>query len=80
MILPSKHLNEERALITVGADVLRLLSKPVTISRLWTDFKRNKERQTPASYDWFILGLDVLYAMGLVEFDRGRVRKMRRLS
>lgn len=80
MILPSKHLSEERALITVGADVLRLLSRPVTVSRLWTELKRIKERQAPISYDWFILGLDVLYLMGLVEFDRGRVRKMRRSS
>jgi hypothetical protein len=76
MILPSKHLREDRALLTVGADLLQLLGEPKTVSRLWSDMKRRRETATPISYDWFVLALDLLFAMGLVAFERGRIRKV----
>lgn len=71
MILPSKHLSGDRALITVGAEVLGQLGEPKTISRLWTDVKRVSS--SSATYDWFILSLDLLFTIGLVEFSNGRV-------
>lgn len=77
MILPSKHLREDRALITIGADLLHLLGEPKTVSRLWSDMKRRREGATPITYDWFVLGLDLLFAMGLVMLDRGKVQKTR---
>lgn len=80
MILPSKHLREDRALLTIGADLLQLLGEPKTVSRLWSDTKRLREAATPISYDWFVLALDLLFAMGLVAFERGRVQKTRRAT
>lgn len=40
MILPTKHLREDRTLLAIGADVLRLLGESKTVSRLWDDFQR----------------------------------------
>ena len=77
MILPSKHLREDRALLTIGADVLQLLGEPKTVSRLWSDMKVRHDTATPVSYDWFVLALDLLFAMGLVAFERGKVQRMR---
>lgn len=71
MILPSKHLSEDRALVTVGGDVLAQLREPKTVSRLWSDLKR--KRATSINYDWFVLSLDLLFAMGLIDFASGRV-------
>ncbi len=71
MILPSKHLSEDRALVTVGGDVLAQLREPKTVSRLWSDLKRS--RATTINYDWFVLSLDLLFAMGLIDFASGRV-------
>ncbi len=76
MILPSKHLSEERALITIGAEVLGLLREPKTVSRLWTDLKKHRAAGVPVMYDWFVLSLDVLFALGLVDIDRGRVARL----
>jgi len=76
MILPSKHLSEDRALITVGARVLELLREPKTVSRLWTDFQRQLRPEAPITYDWFVLSLDVLYAIGVVDFERGKVMRV----
>ena len=77
MILPSKHLSEDRALLTIGADLLGLLQQPKTISRLWYDFGRARVNRVPVTYDWFILALDLLASIGLVSFERGRIRRMR---
>ena len=76
MILPSKHLGADRALITVGAELLELLPEPKTVSRLWTELKRRRAEVVPIMYDWFILALDMLFALGLVAFERGRVSRI----
>ena len=73
MILPSKHLREDRALLTIGAEVLTLLREPKTVSRLWTELKRARDGML--AYDWFILSLDLLFSMGLIEFEHGRVAR-----
>ena len=35
MILPTKHIRPDRALIGVGAEVLVVLGQPMTVSKLW---------------------------------------------
>src|SRR5690606_32225953 len=35
MILPTKHVSQDRALLTIGAGILRRLSHPLTVSALW---------------------------------------------
>ncbi len=76
MLLPTKHLREDRTLLAVGADVLRLLPEPRTVSRLWDDFQARRTDNpdlAPVTYDWFVLALDMLHALGLVDFNRGRL-------
>lgn len=75
MILPSKHLGADRALLTVGAELLALLREPKTVSRLWTELKHERADAVPILYDWFILALDMLFALGLIDFERGRVAR-----
>jgi len=80
MILPTKHLSENRALLRIGAELLRLLDKPKTISRLWEELKRSYNgamEKSSLTYDWFILGLDLLYMINAVEFERPYVRRVR---
>lgn len=58
MILPSKHLSQDRALLTVGAVILRHLSHPVTVSALWEQISRSARDQKASSslrYDAFVL-------------------------
>lgn len=75
MILPTKGVAPRRALVTLGADILRLLTEAKTVSRLWDDFRRARTATTEVTFDWFVLSLDLLFLMGAVEFDRGRVRR-----
>jgi hypothetical protein len=74
MILPSKHLLQNRALLTIGAVVLRHLSGPATVSALWERVSRaSKDRSAPAAlgYDAFVLALDLLFLMGAIELRDG---------
>ena len=74
MILPSKHLSQDRALLTVGAAILQKLSRPATVSALWEKMPRaakDKKAPPPLRYDGFVLSLDLLFLIGAVELRDG---------
>ncbi|MCP5473455.1 MAG: hypothetical protein H7A19_01255 [Rhodanobacteraceae bacterium] len=79
MILPSKHLPQDRALLTVGAHVLAYLANPKTVSALWEELNRDDAglAVTPRriTYEWFLLALDLLYALGAIELESGLVAR-----
>jgi len=75
MILPSKHLCQDRALLTVAARILRHLSQPQTISALWEKMPRQNaaggNTVPPLRYDGFVLALDLLFLIGALELQQG---------
>ena len=73
MILPTKHIKPHDSLIGIGATLLANLSGAKTVTELWDGV-----RQLPGivSFERFVLGLDLLYAMGLVELDRGMLKRV----
>jgi hypothetical protein len=81
LILPTKRLPEDRALLAIGADVLLLLYRPQTVSKLWGDLKsrrQNRIASSPLPFDWFVLSLSFLFAIGAVELQDGRLRRVSR--
>ncbi len=78
MILPTKHIRPERALLTVGADILACLKGPMTVSRVWDEVRKQRGEVVevaPINYDWFILALDLLFITKAVSFENGVLRK-----
>lgn len=77
MILPTKNLDQSRALIEVGGEILLLLASPKTISSLWENFKvfRGSNRKSVITFDWFILALDFLYIIEAIEYENGKLRR-----
>lgn len=78
MILPTKRLPQDRALLAIGADALLLLRQPQTVSKLWEDMKRRRGARkdaTPLPFDWFILSLGFLFAIGALELRDGRLHR-----
>jgi ABC-three component (ABC-3C) system Middle Component 6 len=72
MLLPTKGITPDRALLAVGGNVLEVLSQPMTVSRLWHDIRRERVRKgqrSPLTYDWFVLALDFLYMLRIIELD-----------
>lgn len=77
MILPTKHVSINRCLLGSGSVVLENLKKPQTVTRLW---ERLKEHPDIVTYDRFILALDLLYVIGVLDFREGLLRRQRRDS
>ncbi len=78
MILPTKHIKPDRALLAVGAEMLQSLREPMTVSRLWDEVRRSRQDRAvsaPVNYDWYVLALDLLFLLGAVEFEQGLITK-----
>lgn len=73
MLTPTKGIAPDRALLAVGAQILLALDEPLTVSQTWARFKEQRARlghHAPVSFEWFVLGLDILYALGTIELRR----------
>ena len=69
MILPTKNINPQRALLTLAGHVFDRLDRARTVSGVWDEFRQ--EQQThPVAYAWFILAVDLLFLMQLVGLDQ----------
>jgi ABC-3C biological conflict system middle component len=79
MILPTKHLSQERALLSVGARLLAHLSRVMTVSSLWEEASRPAQGVdrgiVPLKYDAFVLTLDLLFLMGAIDLEEGLLRR-----
>jgi hypothetical protein len=78
MILPSKSIGGDLALISVGADILSQLDSSATVTALWDRVASARREITAASnlpFWWFALALDLLYLIGTVEIANGLVVK-----
>lgn len=75
MILPTKRISADKALVGLGARVLRQLLHPQTVSRLWEGVQRDSGAGVP--YDWFVLSLDMLFLIGALEYHDGRLMKVK---
>jgi len=73
MILPNKYVPENEALLGVGALLLKELSDNEDISTFWD---RVKSMPTVDNFERFVLSLDLLFVLGLVEADNGKICKV----
>ena len=77
MILPNKHLHQDRALLGVGAEILGQLQEKRTVSELWERVCVARSRSPglhPIPFDWFVLALCFLFASRALEFDGELIR------
>jgi len=56
----------------VGATILECLDEERTVTSAWY---RAKECPNIRTFDRFALALDLLFSLGLVDFDRGLLRR-----
>ncbi|WP_445251002.1 MULTISPECIES: ABC-three component system middle component 6 [unclassified Microcoleus] len=74
IILPTKHISTRYSLLGVGATILEHLPYPRTVSSLWSAVSTIPE---VATFERFVLTLDILYAIGAIEMDAGILRRSR---
>jgi hypothetical protein len=73
MIVPTKGVAPQRALLAVGAQIILATgTQPVTVTQAWRRllaWREEHRHRAPIPFWWFALALDVLFAMGLVDMD-----------
>lgn len=70
MIMPTKYIKENQALIGVGATLLQYIDKKNTISSLW---EKVKNIESVGTYERFVLALDLLFLFGLIDIKKNKI-------
>ena len=81
MILPTKRIPQDRALLAIGADILSIVEQPQTVSKVWDELRKlrlSRINGHSLSFDWFTLALCMLYAINALTLDNGRLRRVQR--
>lgn len=80
MLLPTKGVSSDRALLTIGSEILDELRDPLSVSALWERFsvrERSLSGGNRITFDWFTLALGALYTMRLVDTsNEGFIRRI----
>ncbi|MFM6843145.1 MAG: ABC-three component system middle component 6, partial [Dolichospermum sp.] len=63
------------SLLGVGAKILEQLYQPKTVSSLWSAVYATPE---VATFERFVLTLDLLYAIGAIDMEMGLLRRCHR--
>ena len=74
MIMPTKYLREDEALIGISASLLPLIEQDSSLSKLW-DIARVTTKV--GNYERFILALDLLYLLGLITLNGNQIVRTR---
>ena len=72
MLLPTKEIDPDQALLSVGGSLISLLKTPATVSDLWERFRqyaRRTGRHARVAFDWFALALSMLFTLQVVRWN-----------
>ena len=76
MILPSKSVAEDLALLSVDAQILDQLESPGTVNSIWDrviTFRAARNTPSNLPFWWFVLALDLLFSVDAIEFTNGQL-------
>ncbi|SQH76480.1 conserved protein of unknown function [Shewanella benthica] len=75
MLSPQKHVKLSESLLGLGANILALLSRPITPEQIYTKLDNN-DILISHDFEHIILALDFLYACGAIEInEQGQIIK-----
>jgi len=75
MILPDKTIKLKYSFLGAGSRILIELERPQTVSSLWEKVRNFDEIKT---FDRYLLILDFLYILDLIDFREGLLKKVRK--
>lgn len=74
MLLPNKYIPVDDTLPAIGRELYGRLRFRQLPERLWASVQGTSK--TIGTLERFIYGLDFLYALGLIEFSNGFIRRV----
>jgi len=74
MILPTKHIKLQNCILNLGSILLNNITGKQTVTLLW-----DKARELPEvkTFERFTLGLDLLFTLGLIDFNEGIIVRLK---
>jgi hypothetical protein len=73
MVLPNRHVPLNRSLLSVGGEILRILSdRPRSVSSTWEELRTLNNR---TSFEQFTLATSFLFVLGAVDLEGGNLRR-----
>jgi len=74
MILPTKHIKLQNCILNLGSVLLNNITGKQTVTLLW-----DKARELPEvkTFERFTLGLDLLFTLGLIDFNEGIIVRLK---
>ena len=72
--MPGKHVSVSRSILNVGASLLQNIDGSQTVTMLWD---KARARPEVGTFERFTLGLDMLFAVGLVTYRDGLLERTR---
>lgn len=73
MILPTKYIPQNETMLNVGAIILEKLTYETSLSNLWEICKTFPH---VGNYQRYILALDMLYMLGLINFKGNKITRI----
>lgn len=73
MIMPNKCLKQEDTLLGSSAVIFNNLNDKQTLSELWD---KVKQEEVIYNFERFILSLDMLYLLGIIDFNENSLIKV----
>jgi hypothetical protein len=83
VLLPSKAISTDQALVAIGGQILKQLDRPGTVSAVWDrldEWRQTRHFNSALPFWWFALSLDTLYAIGAIELENGELKRVRRVA
>ncbi|MDR6637425.1 ABC-three component system middle component 6 [Paenarthrobacter nitroguajacolicus] len=79
MLLPSKYVQADQALVSVGGQILLQLDKPRTVPDVWrrvNKWRREHGMQSFVPFWWFSLAMDVVFTIGAIDISNGQLMRV----
>lgn len=77
MLIPHKYEDISQNFLSVGLDILHILERRRNVYNLYKEVVRTRDDEYELSLNKFFLALDFLYAVGIIDFDKECVVRLR---
>lgn len=75
MLVPNKYEDLSKNFFSVGIDIVRLVKRPRKVYNLYTDLINTRKDKYEITFNRFLLTLDFLFAVGIIELENNRIMK-----
>lgn len=78
MLVPAKHITFSESILGLGSYILSVLSKPMSIDELWSNYQKNIKLNKDLfehSFDNMMLAFVFLYSIDKISEQNGKLEK-----